>query len=32
MNIMNIEDKQRIIEIEGKFSGIVDTLQNLLKM
>ena len=26
------EDKQRIIEIEGKFSGIVDTLQNLLKM
>ena len=26
------EDKQRIIEIEGKFSGIVDTLQYLLKM
>ena len=26
------EDKQRIIEIEGKFSGIVDTLQDLLKM
>ena len=25
------EDKQRIIEIEGKFSGI-DTLKNLLKM
>ena len=23
------EDKQRIIEIEGKFSGIVDTLQDL---
>ena len=26
------EDKQRIIEIEGKFNGIVDTLQDLLKM
>ena len=26
------EDKQRIIEIEGKFSGIVDTLQDLLKI
>jgi hypothetical protein len=25
------EDKQRIIEIEGKFSGI-DTLKDLLKM
>lgn len=26
------EDKQRIIEIEGKFIGIIDTLQDLLKM
>ena len=26
------EDIQRIIEIEGKFSWIVDTLQDLLKM
>ena len=26
------EDIQRIIEIVGKFSGIVDTLQDLLKM